>query len=219
MNKNSEVILLFVLVMVIVVQAIIIGDLRKNRTPEEEPMVVNEDSKINPKDKMNVVDSLGVVPQAGAEAEAARRQTEEAAQAYIDDLKGVTIVFQDLVEIENFLERNKKTLSGAIKEELSGRLALYQEIAQSAMKRQRRVEDMKSYVNDKYCSSAQKEALYALYDHVEHDGKVYNYADEEPESIQIRNRINNLFCDRAFNQMSDFRYIAKVANDLIEEDY
>ena len=101
-----------------------------------------------------------------AEAEAARRQTEEAAQAYIDDLKGVTIVFQeDLVEIENFLKRNKETLSGAIKEELSGRLALYQEIAQSAMKRQRRVEG-----------------------------------------------------DRAFNQMSDFRYIAKVANDLIEED-
>ena len=154
-----------------------------------------------------------------AEAEeAARRQTEEAAQAYIDDLEGVTIVFQDLVEIENFLEGNKKTLSGAIKKELSGRLALYQKIAQSAMKRERRVEDMKSYVNDKYCSSAQKEALYALYDHVEHDGKVYNYADEEPESIQIRNRINNLFCDRAFNQMSDFRYIAKVANDLIKED-
>ena len=92
MNKISEVILLFVLVMVIVVQAIIIGDLRKIRTPEEEPMVVNEDGKINPKDRMNVVDSLGVVPQ--AEAEAARRQTEAKAKEYINDLKGITIGFQ-----------------------------------------------------------------------------------------------------------------------------
>ncbi len=197
MNKISEVILLFVLVMVIVVQAIIIGDLRKIRTPEEEPMVVNEDGKINPKDRMNVVDSLGVVPQ--AEAEAARRQTEAKAKEYINDLKGITIGFQYLDGIKNFLEENRKTLSDATKEELS----------------RRKVQDMKSYVEDKYCSEAQREALYALYDHVEHEGKVYNYADEESESIQIRNRINELFCERCLTRMSDFRFIAKIANNLI----
>ena len=207
MNKISEVILLFVLVMVIVVQAIIIGDLRKIRTPEEEPMVVNEDGKINPKDRMNVVDSLGVVPQ--AEAEAARRQTEAKAKEYINDLKGITIGFQYLDGIKNFLEENRKTLSDATKEELSGRLELYQKIAR------RKVNDMKSYVEDKYCSEAQREALYALYDHVEHEGKVYNYADKESESIQIQNKINELFCERYLTKMSDFRYIAKIANNLI----
>ena len=137
MNKISEVILLFVLVMVIVVQAIIIGDLRKIRTPEEEPMVVNEDGKINPKDRMNVVDSLGVVPQ--AEAEAARRQTEAKAKEYINDLKGITIGFQYLDGIKNFLEENRKTLSDATKEELSGRLELYQKIAKSASNGRRKV--------------------------------------------------------------------------------
>ena len=213
MSKSSEVVLLFVLVMVIVVQAIIIGDLRKTRTPEEEPMVVNEESKINRKSRMNVVDSLGEVTHTTVAARAA----EERANAYIADLKGITIGLEDLEKIKNFLQQSGKTLSDAIKEELSGRLVLYQEIAQSARKKRRKVEDMKSYVDDQYCSEAQREALYALYDHVEHDGIVYNYADEKPESIKTRNNINILFSSRDLKSMSDFKYIAKVANNLIHD--
>ena len=151
------------------------------------------------------------------EAAEAAEAAEESANAYIVDLKGITIGFEDLEKIENFLQQSGKTLSDAIKEELSGRLVLYQKIAQSAREKRRSVEDMKSYVDDQYCSKAQREALYALYDHVKHDGKVYNYADEKPESIQTRNNINILFSDRKLKSMSDFKYIAKVANNLINE--
>ena len=60
--------------------------------------------------------------------------------------------------------------------------------------------------------------LNALYDHVEHEGQVYNYAGEELESIQIRNKIKELFRSRNLTKMSDFRYIAKEANNLISVD-
>ena len=156
--------------------------------------------------------------EAAAEAKAAAEAAGKTAKAYIKNLKDITIGFDDLNEIENFLLQNEKTLSDATKEELSGRLELYQKIAESASNKRRKVQDMKSYVEDKYCSEAQREALYALYDHVEHKGQVYNYAGEELESIQIRNKIKELFRSRNLTKMSDFRYIAKEANNLISVD-
>ena len=153
-----------------------------------------------------------------AEAAKAAKAAEERANAYIVDLKGITIGFEELEKIKDFLQQSGKTLPDAIKEELSGRLTLYQKIAQSARKKRRKVEDMKSYVVDQYCSEAQREALYALYDHVEHVSIVYNYADEKPESIKTRNSINILFSSRDLKSMSDFKYIAKVANNLIIDD-